>query len=139
MNAEQQLAFWCKQLATLGNSWRERFADWQCTPGDERWDSVAQATERAREWANAAGFTARPVAEQTAIVVCLSQSERLEDQALALALSSSLGDSELTKHLLARHEVIRQYRRFPARNRLLGRGSTPAEAYFLTTAGQQYR
>ncbi len=139
MTSTSLLAFWCEQVARPGQDWRERLRGWQCAPGDERWDSVAEATARAREWAGASDFTARPVNEQAAIVVCLSQSEQLADQALAVSLSASLGDSELTRCLQERHEVIRQYRRFPARNRTLGRGSTPAEAYFLTTAGQHYR
>ncbi len=139
MSTESLLEFWCQQLAGAGKDWAERFRHWQCAPGDQAWESVERATAQARAWASDTGFAARPAPQQASIIVCLSQSEQLTDQELAVGLSFSLEDSELTRHLQERHEVIRQYRRFPARNRSLGRGSTPAEAYFLTTTGQRYR
>lgn len=139
MSPEQQLAFWCEQVEMSELSWRERFRDWQCSPGDENWETTEAAVAAARALIKADDYASRPRVEQLALMACLSQSETIEDQDLTVALSLDAQDEELTELLRKRHEVIRQYRRFPARNRALKRGSTPAEAYFLTTAGQHYR
>lgn len=139
MSPEQQLAFWCELVETPELSWRERFRDWQCSPGDDSWKTTEAAVAAARAMIKADDYATRPHAEQLALVACLSQSESIEDQDMAVKLSLDTEDEELTELLRKRHEVIRQYRRFPARNRALKRGSTPAEAYFLTTAGQHYR
>ncbi len=138
MTSSERLAFWCQQVDQADHSWSDRFRGWQCSPGDETWDSTDEAVYMARTWATADDYVDRPDNEQLAIIACLSQSEQLADHDLAITLSQEVGEEELTAVLRERHEVIRQYRRFPARNRILGRASTPAEAYFMTTAGQQY-
>jgi uncharacterized protein (DUF924 family) len=74
---------------------------------------------------------------------CLSPNERLflylpfehtEDpaiQARSVTLFRALGDPEQTKYALAHKAIIDRFGRFPHRNAILGRSSTPAEEAFL--------
>jgi uncharacterized protein (DUF924 family) len=62
-------------------------------------------------------------------------SEALADQELSLALSETLPDGEdkavALDHARRHHAVIARFGRFPHRNRVLGRPSTPEEEAFL--------
>jgi uncharacterized protein (DUF924 family) len=61
-------------------------------------------------------------------------SERLEDQDRAVALSAPL--DEKTKEYAELHrEIIRRFGRFPHRNAILGRKSSPEEQRFLDEGG----
>lgn len=141
---DQQVAFWFRQIDRPGAGWRERFKDWRATPGDGDWSTLTAALELARRLATADDFEARSHEQQLAAITCLSHSEVLADHELALDCLHTLsgtGDDreELEAWLRERHDVIRLYGRFPARNRVLGRASTPAEAYFVVGFGQQFR
>lgn len=61
-------------------------------------------------------------------------SEDLADQDLSVALSTPLG-GEAAEHAEGHRAVIRRFGRFPHRNALLGRETTPEEAAFLTEGG----
>lgn len=142
-NPDQQLAFWFRQIDRRRVSWRERFRDWRATPGDKDWSTLTAALELARQVATAADFEALSREQQLAAITCLSHSEALADHELALECLQSLSGmdgerEELEAWLRERHDVIRLYGRFPARNRVLGRASTPAEAYFVVGFGQQF-
>jgi uncharacterized protein (DUF924 family) len=70
-------------------------------------------------------------------------SESLEDQAQSVELFDLLGQEmpELTDVVLyaRRHQdVIKQFGRFPHRNEILGRDTTPEEAEFLTQPGSSF-
>lgn len=70
-------------------------------------------------------------------------SESLADQAQSVALFDLLGEElpELTDVVLyaRRHQdVIKQFGRFPHRNKILGRDTTPEEAEFLTQPGSSF-
>lgn len=54
-------------------------------------------------------------------------SEDRADQALAVRLISQLGSREWTKSALAHERLIERFARFPHRNAILGRESTPEE------------
>jgi uncharacterized protein (DUF924 family) len=58
-------------------------------------------------------------------------SEDAADQALAVDLVSALGDAELTRYAIAHRDIIERFGRFPHRNAVLGRASTPEELAFL--------
>ena len=122
--------------------WRSAFEHWRCHPADEDFSHLADALSVARTMAQA---PAPPAEQLPGLLLCLSHSETLADHALALALldapaAQALPDrEELEKLLRERHEVIRQFGRFPARNRRLRRASTPTEAYFMLGAGALYR
>lgn len=68
--------------------------------------------------------------------------EELADQALCVALHQSLpedGDKAELLHYARRHyEIIARFGRFPHRNRVLGRTSTPEEAEFLREPGSAF-
>ena len=58
-------------------------------------------------------------------------SEKLCDQHRAVELIGNLGDSELLHYALAHRDIIARFDRFPHRNAILGRTSTPDEVEFL--------
>ncbi|NER95922.1 MAG: DUF924 domain-containing protein [Symploca sp. SIO1B1] len=76
------------------------------------------------------------------IYIPLGHSESLSDQIQGVELASSLGDdsdslfitSQANKHL----DVIRRFGRFPHRNQILGRKSTPEEEAFLMKPGSSF-
>lgn len=69
-------------------------------------------------------------------------SERLEDQERSVRLSSQFrGDPELHdvyEYAVKHRDVIARFGRFPHRNAILGRESTPAEAAFLREPGSRF-
>jgi uncharacterized protein (DUF924 family) len=63
-----------------------------------------------------------------------SHSESLADQDRAVELNARLpGDSHA--HALGHREIVRRFGRFPHRNAILGRASTPEEITYLTSGG----
>ena len=60
--------------------------------------------------------------------------EDLVDQERSVELARTLGGEPL-EYALAHREVIRQFGRFPHRNRALGRANTPAEQDWLDAGG----
>jgi len=58
-------------------------------------------------------------------------SEDRQSQARSVALTASLGDPELQKWAEAHRAIVDRFGRFPHRNRILGRISTPDETEFL--------
>lgn len=76
------------------------------------------------------------------IYIPLGHSESLSDQIQGVELASSLGNdsnslfilSQAKKHL----DVIQRFGRFPHRNQILGRKSTPEEEAFLMKPGSSF-
>jgi uncharacterized protein (DUF924 family) len=62
-------------------------------------------------------------------------SESMADQERCCALFRATGDAELLKWAELHADIIRRFGRFPHRNRLLGRVSTPEEQAFLDGGG----
>lgn len=62
-------------------------------------------------------------------------SEAMADQERSLALFRQLGDELTTKYAEIHADIIRQFGRFPHRNAVLGRSTTPEEAAFLKDGG----
>jgi uncharacterized protein (DUF924 family) len=62
-------------------------------------------------------------------------SEALADQDRCLRLYEVLGDAELLKYAVMHREIISRFGRFPHRNRVMGRVTTPAEQAFLDGGG----
>lgn len=62
-------------------------------------------------------------------------SEALADQDRSVSLFTALGDAEYLDYALRHRDVIRQFGRFPHRNPILGRSSTPAEEDYLSKPG----
>lgn len=65
-------------------------------------------------------------------------SENLVDQTRSVALFTDLGDANYLDYAIRHREVIRQFGRFPHRNAILGRVSTPAEVTFLSQPGSSF-
>jgi uncharacterized protein (DUF924 family) len=61
--------------------------------------------------------------------------ESLPDQERSIALARRLGDDESVKYAEQHAGIIRRFGRFPHRNAVLGRVSTPQEQAFLDGGG----
>jgi len=62
-------------------------------------------------------------------------SEALVDQDRCLQLFGALGDAEQLKYAVIHRDIIWRFGRFPHRNDILGRATTPAERRFLDEGG----
>jgi uncharacterized protein (DUF924 family) len=62
-------------------------------------------------------------------------SENLADQERCIALCRAADDDEGVKHAELHADIIRRFGRFPHRNRVLGRVTTPDEQAFLDGGG----
>jgi uncharacterized protein (DUF924 family) len=66
-------------------------------------------------------------AERMFLYLPLQHSESLADQDEAVRLFTSIGNDDWTSYAVAHQQVIKRFGRFPHRNAVLGRSSTPAE------------
>lgn len=62
-------------------------------------------------------------------------SEELHDQERCIALCAAAADPEGVKYAEIHRDIIRDFGRFPHRNPVLGRDTTPAEESFLAGGG----
>ncbi len=62
-------------------------------------------------------------------------SEDMDDQELSVDLCKALGDMNYYHYALIHMDVVRRFGRFPHRNAVLGRTSTPEETAFLENGG----
>jgi uncharacterized protein (DUF924 family) len=97
--------------------------------------SDAKARAVAKQ-AIAAGHDARlPVVQQLFLYMPLQHSEDLADQEafcrLAATMTGHPEHEELTRYAERHREIIARFGRFPHRNAILGRETTPEEAAFL--------
>jgi uncharacterized protein (DUF924 family) len=65
-------------------------------------------------------------------------SEDTADQQRAVELIGGLDDGELFRYAVAHRDIIARYGRFPHRNVILGRTSTPEEKAFLDQSGDTF-
>ena len=65
--------------------------------------------------------------ERLFLYMPLQHSEDARDQRRSVELVSALGEPELTRFALAHQRIIDRFGRFPHRNAILGRSSTPEE------------
>lgn len=63
-----------------------------------------------------------------------SHSEDLADQELAVRLNQNTGE-EFLKHAIGHYDIVKRFGRFPHRNDILGRDTTPDERLFLQEGG----
>jgi uncharacterized protein (DUF924 family) len=96
-------------------------------------DPLARAVA---ERAVAHGFdTAAASAERIFFYLPFMHSEQLADQERSLALVRPLGDAENEKYAEIHAGIIRRFGRFPHRNAVLGRATTPPEQAYLDAGG----
>ena len=97
------------------------------------------ATARARGGSNRAidrGVDARiDPALREFLYLPFMHSEHLPDQLRCIELSRAAGHAENLKWAEHHADIIRRFGRFPHRNRLLGRATTPDEQAFLDEGG----
>ncbi len=65
-------------------------------------------------------------------------SESLSDQEESLKYFEALPNKEYLKYVIAHRDIIARFGRFPHRNAVLGRDSTPEETEFLKTPGSSF-
>ena len=84
----------------------------------------------------ARGFD-RPMAlsDRQFLYLPFEHSETLADQERCCALFRSTGDADLLKWAELHADIIRRFGRFPHRNAVLGRATTPEEQAFLDGGG----
>jgi uncharacterized protein (DUF924 family) len=74
-------------------------------------------------------------AERTFFYLPFEHSEDLADQERSLTLSRQAGDGKADEYAESHADIIRRFGRFPHRNAVLGRASTPEEQAFLDAGG----
>lgn len=100
--------------------------------------SDAQALAAART-AVARGFDqALPPTERTWLYMPFMHSEDLADQDHCVALFQGVAAPENLRFAEAHRDIIRRFGRFPHRNAILGRASTPEELAFLREPGSSF-
>ncbi len=104
----------------------------------EAFASDAKALEIARI-AVAAGYDRGLTVEQRVFMYLpYEHSELLADQDLSVTLMTALANDEYTRYAHAHRDVIRAFGRFPHRNAILGRTSTPEELAYLAKPGSGF-
>jgi uncharacterized protein (DUF924 family) len=82
------------------------------------------------------GFdTSVEAAERAFFYLPFEHSEKPTDQERSLALSRQAGGGKADKYAEIHADIIRRFGRFPHRNAVLGRASTPQEQAFLDAGG----
>lgn len=79
-----------------------------------------------------------PPFQRTFIYLPFEHSESLADQDRSVALFEALGDAETLDYAIRHRDIIVRFGRFPHRNDLLGRDSTPEELEFLKEPGSSF-
>ena len=97
---------------------------------------------QARHWAKWAveqGMDQRLGQEQRQFLYLpFMHSEMLEDQEEGMALYTALGLEMQLDYMRRHRDIIARFGRFPHRNDILGRASTPEEIEFLTQPGSRF-
>jgi uncharacterized protein (DUF924 family) len=76
-----------------------------------------------------------PSAERIFFYLPFEHSENLADQERSLDLSRRAGGGKADKYAEVHADIIRRFGRFPHRNAILGRATTPDEQAFLDAGG----
>jgi uncharacterized protein (DUF924 family) len=84
---------------------------------------------------NGPGNAGAASAERIFFYLPFMHSENLADQERSLALGQQVGDPETEKYAAIHADIIRRFGRFPHRNAVLGRTTTPEEQAYLDAGG----
>jgi uncharacterized protein (DUF924 family) len=76
-----------------------------------------------------------PLSDRQFFYLPFEHSEASADQERSCALVAATGDADLLKWAQLHADIIRRYGRFPHRNAILGRATTPEEKTFLDGGG----
>jgi uncharacterized protein (DUF924 family) len=109
---------------------------WRGTP---RAFAQDEAARRVADRAVAAGLDrGLPPEQRLFLYLPFEHSESLADQERSVALMAGLGDAEWLDYARRHRDVIARFGRFPHRNEILGRASTPEEEAFLREPGSSF-
>ncbi len=75
------------------------------------------------------------LAERSFFYLPFEHSEQLADQERCVALNRASGDADALEWAELHADIIRRFGRFPHRNAVLGRATTPEEQAFLDSGG----
>lgn len=76
--------------------------------------------------------------ERLFLYLPFEHSERLADQERSIELYTGLGDRLALEFAHRHRDIVLRFGRFPHRNRILGRATTPDEAEFLTRPNSSF-
>jgi uncharacterized protein (DUF924 family) len=142
-------------LGTYQAAAAEKLADWEDTSdgalaltivldqfprnmfrGDARTYAADPLAHAVAERALARGFDrGMPIADRQFFYLPFEHSESMPDQERCCALFAAAGDADLLKWAQSHADIIRRFGRFPHRNALLDRATTPEEQAFLDAGG----
>ncbi|HML12022.1 MAG TPA: DUF924 family protein [Xanthobacteraceae bacterium] len=104
--------------------------------GDARAYAADPLARAVADRAIARGFDRRYLPpERRFFYLPFMHAENLADQERCIALCRAAGDEEGVKYAEIHADIIRRFGRFPHRNRVLGRATTPREQAFLDAGG----
>ena len=104
--------------------------------GDARAFAADPLARAVAERALARGFDrSMALSDRQFLYLPFEHSETLADQERCCALFRSTGDADLLKWAELHADIIRRFGRFPHRNAVLGRATTPEEQAFLDGGG----
>jgi len=75
---------------------------------------------------------------RTFLYLPFMHSENLAEQERSVALSQALGDAKTLSYAQDHADIVKRFGRFPHRNGILGRTSTPEEEAYLTAGAETY-
>lgn len=105
--------------------------------GTTRMYDTDALARRAADTSLASGHDQRvPLELRKFFLLPFAHSEDLADQERAVALARRIGQEDL-KHAEHHRDIVRRFGRFPHRNQILGRESTPEERRYLANGGYQ--
>ena len=105
--------------------------------GTARMYDTDTLARKAAAKALAAGYDQRlPRELRKFFVLPFAHSEELADQERAVALARRIGPEDLA-HAEHHRDIVRRFGRFPHRNAILGRETTPEERQYLESGGYQ--
>ncbi len=128
-SAESYLA----QIIVLDQFSRNIFRD---TP--QAFASDAKALALAKEAIDLGLDAALPKDQRTYIYMPFMHAENIDDQERSVALFQALHHGNHLKYALSHRDIVKRFGRFPHRNKILGRASTPEELEFLSKPGSSF-
>ena len=104
--------------------------------GDARTYAADPQARAVAERALERGFDQKvPLSDRQFFYLPFEHSEAMADQERCCALFAATGDADLLKWAQLHADIIRRFGRFPHRNAMLGRATTPEEQAFLDGGG----
>lgn len=97
-----------------------------------------KAREITRHMIDRRFFAELPNFQKTFAILPFEHSEEMEDQILSVKLCREYCDREEIEYAEQHYEIIKKFSRFPHRNEILGRQSTPDEIEFLKQPGSSF-